>query len=75
MKYKIEVDQDNYFKFTTKLDLVFDNIIDALEHLNNKPAEFEQVVEQPSPLDNSSDGHPFDFFGGTSWSGKRSGFD
>ena len=26
---------------------------------------------KPAPLENSKEGHPFDFFGGTSWAGKR----
>ena len=28
----------------------------------------------PTPLENSKKGHPFDFFGGTSWAGKSQGF-
>jgi hypothetical protein len=27
-----------------------------------------------APLENSREGHPFDLFGGTSWAGKRNGF-
>lgn len=27
-----------------------------------------------APLENSRDGHPFDFFGGTSWAGKKQEF-
>jgi len=40
--------------------------------------EFEDSVyiePTPAPLENSREGHPFDFFGGTSWAGKRQGFD
>lgn len=40
------------------------------------PTDPIPVVENPraAPLENSRRGHPFDFFGGTSWEGKKQDF-
>lgn len=40
------------------------------------PTDPIPVVEnhRGAPLENSKEGHPFDPFGGTSWAGKKQGF-
>ena len=74
MKYQISVDQDESFKFvTTKFDVFQYTTVDTI--LSNNPSSLEQSSPKAAPLENSSGGHPFDFFGGTSWGGKKSGFD
>jgi len=49
---------------------------ECVESLQNgeNPNETTHVASNAAPLDNSRDGHPFDPFGGTSWDGKKQGF-
>ena len=38
------------------------------------PVTTPQPQTNAAPLENSKKGHPFDFFGGTSWEGKKDNF-
>jgi hypothetical protein len=46
----------------------------AVEGVEEMQEISNNVKSNAAPLENSREGHPFDFFGGTSWSGKKQGF-
>jgi hypothetical protein len=51
---------------------------DCVETLQQGIDPTDPIIVTPprnaAPLENSNGGHPFDPFGGTSWAGKRNGF-
>lgn len=49
---------------------------DCVETLQqgNDPTDPIPLDNRAAPLENSRKGHPFDFFGGTSWEGKSQDF-
>lgn len=72
MNIDIKASNDEFFSLGTINHAITEPI---------EPPNVEEVVlplpEAPSnaaPLDNSKEGHPFDPFGGTSWAGKKQGF-
>lgn len=46
----------------------------ATEAVKDMQEQGIEAARNAAPLNNSSDGHPFDPFGGTSWAGKKQGF-
>lgn len=71
MKYQISVDQDESFKFVATKNTTVN-----VDHQILKPSfSLDQSSPKSAPLENSSGGHPFDLFSGTSWAGKRNSFD
>jgi hypothetical protein len=85
MNIDIKVNSDEFFSMGI-IDHVVTPSIDGLtptyQELKDmgciSEEEFGVTPNQPisnaAPLDNSREGHPFDPFGGTSWGGKKQGF-
>lgn len=49
--------------------------IEDMQALSQAAIDEQTSKSNAAPLENSKEGHPFDPFGGTSWSGKRNSFD
>lgn len=47
---------------------------DCVEQLQQGVNPVDTTQPKPAPLENPKVGHPFDFFSGTSWAGKRNNF-
>ena len=84
MNIEITTQEDEFFKIEVKkfgeqylasdgervaIGVTEQDAVQSIEEMTPEP-----VKSNAAPLENSREGHPFDFFGGTSWAGKRNGF-